>query len=145
MHEHPEHVITVREVTKRFTDHIAVHDLSLAVPAGSIYGLLGPNGAGKTTTIRMMLSIIVPDSGIIQLFGEDTSGRDVSHRIGYLPEERGLYRKMRVRAAVREMRRSAGSSNLGCWIGLAKRSMRFRRECSKKCNSSARCSIIRSC
>ena len=89
-------VITVDRVTKRFAGHTAVHRLSLAVPKGGIFGLLGPNGAGKTTTIRMLLSIIIPDEGQVILFGEPGSGRELSARIGYLPEERGLYPKMRV-------------------------------------------------
>ncbi|MEJ2239979.1 MAG: ATP-binding cassette domain-containing protein, partial [Gemmatimonadales bacterium] len=83
-------------VTKRYTGHTAVNEFDLVVPHGSVYGLLGPNGAGKTTTIRMIMDIIVPDSGEIRLFGEAKSGRQLSHRIGYLPEERGLYRKMKV-------------------------------------------------
>src|SRR5213075_690596 len=81
---------------KRFAGHIAVDDLSLTVPRGVIYGLLGPNGAGKTTTIRMILDILQPDSGTVRLFGEPGGGRAHAERIGYLPEERGLYRKMRV-------------------------------------------------
>lgn len=89
-------VITVDRITKRYSGHTAVRSLSLAVPRGGIFGLLGPNGAGKTTTIRMLLSIIVPDEGSVTLFGEAGSGRDFSARIGYLPEERGLYPKMRV-------------------------------------------------
>jgi ABC-2 type transport system ATP-binding protein len=90
------HDISLDHVTKRFAGHTAVQDLSLHVPRGAVYGLLGPNGAGKTTTIRMIMSIILPDSGQVQLFGGAVSGRDLSHRIGYLPEERGVYRKMRV-------------------------------------------------
>ena len=74
---------------------VAVKDLSFAVPAGSIYGLLGPNGAGKTTTIRMLLDIILPDSGTVNLFGEPFQ-RQALLRVGYLPEERGLYKKMKV-------------------------------------------------
>ena len=62
--------IDIRNVVKRYAEHVAVRDLSLAVPRGSVYGLLGPNGAGKTTTIRMILNIIVPDSGSISLFGQ---------------------------------------------------------------------------
>ena len=89
-------VIDLQHVTKRFAGHTAVRDLSLEVPRGSVYGLLGPNGAGKTTTIRMVMNIIVPDEGSIRLFERDATGRDLSHRIGYLPEERGLYKKMRV-------------------------------------------------
>jgi ABC-2 type transport system ATP-binding protein len=83
-------------ITKRFAGHTAVDDLSLTVPAGVIYGLLGPNGAGKTTTIRMMLDILLPDAGRVRLFGGSGTARDHSARIGYLPEERGLYRRMRV-------------------------------------------------
>ena len=89
-------VIVVDHVTKRYAGHTAVRSLSLEVPKGGIFGLLGPNGAGKTTTIRMLLSIITPDEGRVTLFGAQGSGRDLSARIGYLPEERGLYPKMRV-------------------------------------------------
>jgi ABC-2 type transport system ATP-binding protein len=89
-------VITVDRVTKRYAGHTAVRSLSLSVPQGGIFGLLGPNGAGKTTTIRMLLNIITPDEGKVILFGEETAGRALSARIGYLPEERGLYPKMRV-------------------------------------------------
>jgi ABC-2 type transport system ATP-binding protein len=89
-------VIDIRSITKRYTGHTAVRELTLGVTRGAVYGLLGPNGAGKTTTIRMIMNIIVPDEGGITLFGVPASGRDLSHRIGYLPEERGLYRKMKV-------------------------------------------------
>jgi ABC-2 type transport system ATP-binding protein len=89
-------VVELDRVTKRFAGHTAVRDFSLSVPRGSVYGLLGPNGAGKSTSIRMILSILRPDSGTVSLFGERRNARGVSHRIGYLPEERGLYRKMRV-------------------------------------------------
>src|ERR1044072_9539564 len=91
----PEPVVVDR-VTKRFSGHTAVDSLSLTVPAGTIYGLLGPNGAGKSTTIRMIMDIFEPDSGEVQLFGTVAGGRSFSARIGYLPEERGLYPKMRV-------------------------------------------------
>ncbi len=89
-------ILTADRVVKRFAGHTAVDRLSLTVPKGVIYGLLGPNGAGKTTMIRMIMNIYVPDSGTIQLFGETGTSRDHSARIGYLPEERGLYPKMRV-------------------------------------------------
>ena len=89
-------ILVVDRVTKRFAGHTAVDGLSLSVPSGLIFGLLGPNGAGKSTTIRMILNIYAPDSGSVQLFGDGFAGRDVSSRIGYLPEERGLYLKMRV-------------------------------------------------
>ena len=88
--------VLVDRVTKRFAGHTAVHELSLEVPRGGIFGLLGPNGAGKTTTIRMMLHVITPDEGTITLLGGGGTGRDLAHRVGYLPEERGLYKKMRV-------------------------------------------------
>ncbi len=92
----PQSVVAVDAVTKRYGDFTAVRNLSLAVSAGSVYGLLGPNGAGKTTTIRMIMNIIGPDEGSIHLFGGGATGREHSARIGYLPEERGLYRKMKV-------------------------------------------------
>ena len=93
--------IDIRNVVKRYDQHVAVSDLSLAVPTGSVYGLLGPNGAGKTTTIRMILNIIIPDSGSITLLGEPNRANGVTDRIGYLPEERGLYKKMQVRRVLR--------------------------------------------
>jgi ABC-2 type transport system ATP-binding protein len=89
-------VIEIQGITKRFAGHTAVRGLSLSVPPGSVYGLLGPNGAGKTTTIRMIMNIIIPDEGRVALFGGSGTGRDLSPRIGYLPEERGLYKKMKV-------------------------------------------------
>jgi ABC-2 type transport system ATP-binding protein len=93
--------IDIRNVVKRYAEHVAVRDLSLRVPRGAVYGLLGPNGAGKTTTIRMILNIIVPDSGSIALFGQPHLVDGVTDRIGYLPEERGLYKKMQVRRVLR--------------------------------------------
>ena len=91
-----EAVVLLNGITKRYAGHTAVDGLGLKVPRGAVYGLLGPNGAGKTTTIRMIMNIIVPDAGSVELFGRAQSGREVAHRIGYLPEERGLYRKMKV-------------------------------------------------
>jgi ABC-2 type transport system ATP-binding protein len=90
-------IIQIDGITKRFGDFAAVSGLSLSVPRGAVYGLLGPNGAGKTTTIRMLMDIILPDDGTVRLFGDARGGRQHSAEIGYLPEERGLYRKMRVR------------------------------------------------
>ncbi|HSM03792.1 MAG TPA: ATP-binding cassette domain-containing protein [Longimicrobiales bacterium] len=82
-------------VTKRFGSHTAVDTFDFEVPRGSIYGLLGPNGSGKTTSIRMIMGILHPDSGTVELFGGDPD--DTRRRmVGYLPEERGLYRRMRV-------------------------------------------------
>ena len=88
--------ITLERVTKRYAGHTAVRSLDLAIPRGGIFGLLGPNGAGKSTTIRMIMNILVPDEGRVTLFGGEPASRDLSARIGYLPEERGLYKKMRV-------------------------------------------------
>jgi|SRR5579859_707183 len=88
--------VVVDRVTKRFAGHTAVDELSLNVASGIIYGLLGPNGAGKTTTLRMIMDIYEPDSGTVRLFNTVAGGRAHSARIGYLPEERGLYPKMRV-------------------------------------------------
>ena len=87
--------VAIKDVCKFFGDVRAVNSLNVTVPAGSIYGFLGPNGAGKTTTIRMIMNIIRPDRGSIELFSGDSIERAKS-RIGYMPEERGLYRKMTV-------------------------------------------------
>jgi ABC-2 type transport system ATP-binding protein len=87
--------ILLEQVCKSFGEVRAVESLCVEVPVGSIYGFLGPNGAGKTTTLRMIMNIIRPDSGYIKIFGDGTSACAKS-RIGYMPEERGLYRKMTV-------------------------------------------------
>lgn len=114
--------IDIRNVTKRFAGHTAVRNLSLQVPAGTVYGLLGPNGAGKTTTIRMILNIIAPDEGSISLFGEPASASKISDRVGYLPEERGLYRKMQVRrvlkflAELKGVRGKTADSRIDEWL-----------------------------
>src|SRR3954465_3015802 len=96
-----EYAIDIVNVTKRYAEHVAVRDLTLRVPKGSVYGLLGPNGAGKTTTIRMILNIIAPDSGSIHIFGRPSNDSKITERLGYLPEERGLYRKMQVRRVLK--------------------------------------------
>ena len=87
--------VSLDKVCKSFGEVHAVDNLSVQVPAGSIYGFLWPNGAGKTTTLRMIMNIIRPDSGHIQIF-MDGSIEQAKTRIGYMPEERGLYRKMKV-------------------------------------------------
>ncbi|HYX27963.1 MAG TPA: ATP-binding cassette domain-containing protein [Pyrinomonadaceae bacterium] len=87
--------LVLDRVTKSFGDFTAVSDLSLQVKPGRVFGLIGPNGAGKTTTIRMIVNITVPDSGRIELLGQRMTTA-LQDRIGYLPEERGLYRKMKV-------------------------------------------------
>ena len=89
-----EHALTLHGVTKRFGSFTAVSDLSLDVPKGSIYGFLGQNGAGKTTTIRMVMSIFHPDEGTISVLGHPDAA-EVKDRLGYLPEEKGLYKKMK--------------------------------------------------
>lgn len=88
-------ILKVNNVSKRYTNHVALDDVSLSVPEGSIYGLLGPNGAGKTTLIRIINHITAPDSGSVEFLGHPLTADDVVN-IGYLPEERGLYKKMRV-------------------------------------------------
>lgn len=92
-----EQKVTLRVdgVTKRFGDFTAVDDLSFDVKAGRVFGFLGPNGAGKTTTIRMIVGITAPDNGAITLFGDHISS-ETQNRIGYLPEERGLYKKLKI-------------------------------------------------
>src|SRR2546425_1065538 len=118
----PPPILVLDSVTKRFAGHTAVDGLSLAIPPGLIYGLLGPNGAGKTTTIRMILDIIRPDAGSVRLFGDSGSARDHSARVGYLPEERGLYRKMRVLdvliflAEMRGVERRAARARALAWL-----------------------------
>ena len=88
-------MIDLNQVTKRFGQHTAVDAFDLSVPEGSIFGFIGPNGSGKTTTLRMILRIIEPDSGTISVFGKPYH-LSANNQIGYLPEERGLYRKMTV-------------------------------------------------
>ncbi len=90
------HAVSIASVTKTYGDHVAVSDLSLEVPAGAVYGFIGPNGSGKTTTLRMILNIIRPDTGSIEVLGA-RDARAANDRVGYLPEERGLYKKMKVR------------------------------------------------
>ncbi len=88
--------VRAEHVVKRFSGHVAVDDVSMQVPAGSIFGLLGPNGAGKTTMIRLLMGILEPDEGSVTLFDTGRHGRHLAERVGYLPEERGLYKKMKV-------------------------------------------------
>jgi ABC-2 type transport system ATP-binding protein len=104
--------ITLRGVTKRFNSTVAVDDLSLSVPAGSIYGFIGPNGSGKTTTLRMIMHILLPDQGEIEVLGsrDTAAARD---RVGYLPEERGLYKKMTIRRLLRYYARLKGGTRAG--------------------------------
>ena len=114
-------VLSLQHVTKQFDGIVAVDDLSMEIPEGSMYGLLGPNGAGKTTTIRMIMNIIVPDGGRIELFGEPFQ-EELKDRIGYLPEERGLYGKMKVTdlliflAEIKGVPKREAASRVDAWL-----------------------------
>lgn len=88
-------ILEINQVSKRFTGHTALDNVSLSIPRGSVYGLLGPNGAGKTTLIRIINHITAPDEGTVTINGHTLTADDV-RSIGYLPEERGLYKKMTV-------------------------------------------------
>ena len=94
-----DYCVEARGLTKYFDEFKAVDHVDLEAPVGSIYGVLGPNGAGKTTSLRMTLGIIDPDEGTSRLFGSHKP-QSVRHRIGYLPEERGLYPGMKAREAI---------------------------------------------
>ncbi|HLK53700.1 MAG TPA: ATP-binding cassette domain-containing protein, partial [Candidatus Angelobacter sp.] len=87
--------IELNTVRKSYDKFVAVNDLSFNIEQGGVFGLLGPNGAGKTSTIRMMIGITVPDSGRINLFGKPFDRKSLN-KVGYLPEERGLYKKMKI-------------------------------------------------
>jgi len=88
-------IVELKNIRKVYLKTAAVDDVSFVVPAQSIFGMLGPNGSGKTTTIRMITSIIMPDSGQV-LFGNEMLQRNHTAQMGYMPEERGLYKKMKV-------------------------------------------------
>ncbi|MGE0397428.1 MAG: ABC transporter ATP-binding protein [Kofleriaceae bacterium] len=102
--------LSVRGVVKKFGNHVAVDDISFEVPRGVVYGILGPNGAGKSTTLRMINDIIAPDRGEIRILGDMTPGVAAAKKIGYLPEERGLYPKMKVGEIVEFMGELRGLS-----------------------------------
>ncbi len=89
-------IVELDRISKNYDTKIAVHELSLEIEPGKMFGLLGPNGAGKTSTIRMMIGMTLPDSGTVTLFGQPFTRKSLA-RVGYLPEERGLYKKMKVR------------------------------------------------
>ena len=113
--------LVLKNICKSFNSTVAVSNLSLSVPSGKIYGLLGPNGAGKTTTIRMVMNIIRPDSGEIEVLGEP-AGESTKDRIGFLPEERGLYQSMSVRdvllflAEIKNLKRSDTGPLIVEWL-----------------------------
>ncbi len=114
-------IVQVENVSKHFGDFNAVDNISFNIEKGSVYGLLGSNGAGKTTTIRMIMDIIAPDAGEIT-FSENRQNRDFTDQIGYLPEERGLYRKMKVKdvilfmAELRGMNRANAFNEIDRWL-----------------------------
>jgi ABC-2 type transport system ATP-binding protein len=131
--------IRIDGVRKAFAGHVAVKDLSLLIPRGSVFGLLGPNGAGKTTTLRMVMDILGPDAGSIEIFGRPTDQRS-RDRIGYMPEERGLYPRMVLEeqlifmAEIKGCPRSDAKKRLPAWlerVGLAEWSKRKVNELSK--------------
>lgn len=113
--------LNVQRVSKRFAEHTALDEVSIAVPRGRIFGLLGPNGAGKTTLIRIINRITAPDSGTVSFDGREFMPDDVQ-RIGYLPEERGLYKKMKVGeqaiylAQLKGLSRSEAEKRLRTWF-----------------------------
>ena len=113
--------VKVNAVSKEFSGHMALNEVSIDVPKKSIFGLLGPNGAGKTTLIRIINQITAPDSGNILLFGKKLKPEHVG-LIGYLPEERGLYRKMKVGeqclylAQLKGMSKSEAKKKLNKWF-----------------------------
>ena len=104
-------IVEIQDATKTFGSHTAVAELSLAVPRGSVYGFIGPNGSGKTTTLRMIMNILYPDSGTIRVFGEQLK-RSSTDRVGYMPEERGLYTRMKVRELLKFHGELKGGRNL---------------------------------
>ena len=116
-----DYAIELDGVSKAFGRFKAVDGLSFRVPRGAMFGLLGPNGAGKTTTIRMIMNITAPDSGTIRILGHPMD-RQTQNRIGYLPEERGLYRKMKVidhlyfLAAIKEVSRDTARQRIQGWL-----------------------------
>ena len=115
-------LLKIENVTKRFANHVALDDVSLTIPKGSIYGLLGPNGAGKTTLLRIINRITAPDAGRVLLDGKKITQDDV-RLIGYMPEERGLYKKMKVGeqaiffARLKGMSHKDATAKLKEWFG----------------------------
>ena len=101
-------IVELEKIRKVYDTKVAVEGLSLTIEPGTMFGLLGPNGSGKTSSIRMMIGMTVPDSGSVSLFGKPFD-RKALHRVGYLPEERGLYKKMKVH-------RSAGVPGAAAWV-----------------------------
>ncbi|MBO6556192.1 MAG: ATP-binding cassette domain-containing protein [Pseudomonadales bacterium] len=126
--------IELTSVNKFFGEHHAVSDMSFEVPEGAVYGFLGPNGAGKTSTIRMIMSILYPDSGTLKVLGDDQPER-VKDRLGYLPEEKGLYKKMKVKEIITYFGTLKGMSRRDAAAEADKLLVRFGLEdaASKRC------------
>lgn len=114
-------ILEVNNINKTFVRLKAVDNLSFSIEEGTVFGLLGPNGAGKTTTIRMIMNIIIPDSGSISVLGSSNIA-DANQIIGYLPEERGIYRKMKVfevllfLARLKSMKRKEALQAINFWL-----------------------------
>jgi ABC-2 type transport system ATP-binding protein len=103
-------MLQVNKVTKSYSNQLAVNDMSFTINEGSIFGLLGPNGAGKSSLLRMITGITQPDSGTITLNNKPVNSNDLSSLIGYMPEERGLYKKMKVQEQIVYLARLKGLS-----------------------------------
>lgn len=114
-------VLEVKSISKSFGNLRAVDNISFLMEEGTVFGLLGPNGAGKTTTIRMIMNIIIPDSGNVMVMGENNSKNTMNY-IGYLPEERGIYRKMKVGevliflSELKSMNRHEAKKQIDYWL-----------------------------
>ena len=117
-------LLRIDHITKRYAEHTALNDVSLSIPRGSVYGLLGPNGAGKTTLIRIINRIIMADQGTVLLNGKPMTQQDV-YRIGYMPEERGLYKKMKVSDQAIYFARLKGLSQREATVRLKEWFIRF--------------------
>jgi ABC-2 type transport system ATP-binding protein len=114
--------LVVDDITKKYGNHVAVEHVSFTVPKGVVYGILGPNGAGKSTTLRMITDIIAPDGGKITILDGLAPGAQSAPYIGYLPEERGLYPKMKVcemiefMGELRGLRRAEAKKRAAAWL-----------------------------
>ncbi len=116
------HAVELDNVTKRYGSHVAVNNLSLRVPTGSVYGFIGPNGSGKTTSLRMIMAILYPNQGDIRVLGESVGTHAAADdRVGYLPEERGLYRNLTVRETLKFHANLKGhqkcNGDIDFWLG----------------------------
>lgn len=131
-----EFAVEIRGITKRFRDKVAVNNVDLNIRTGSLCGFLGPNGAGKTTTIRMIMSIFYPDSGTLRVLGKG-SAIESKDRIGYLPEERGVYRKMKVGQFLNYMGKLKGMPAVGLdkrvrdWLERMSLGETYRKKCEE--------------